>query len=513
MKSTMALRDDLRVYPTIIHAVQEAAKIAPDRDAFICENTRVTYAQYERAVGGLAHRLQEMGAKGGRVAIIMGNSVETSVAAMGGMAAGAQIALMNPMYTEHEMAPLLADVNPAVIICSSPFTDQVNEQAKKLGVENIIVMGEGDFALEAWINDAAIKLPEPLPKPEDKSAMFFTGGTTGLPKGAEHNHAMMELFCRIICTPWQLDFDTERVLSVAPIFHIWGHHFVNIMPIYIRATTVIIPMYKPDDVLAAFEDHDITVFAGGPPVIYMGLLASEKIDTTDFSKLKYCLSGGAACSEYLLNTWEEKTGCMLLEGGGMSEGAPVGCNPTHGERRLMSIGQIPPLTEIEIVDLESGETIMPDGKRGEVRIKADTFTTSYRNRPEETAETIRDGWLYTGDIGYFDDDGYLFLVDRKKEMILVGGYNVYPREVDEVLLNHDAIREAATVAIEDDFSGEVVKACISLVPGEELSEQNVIDYCTERLVKYKVPKVVEFFNELPKTGPAKIDKLKLRGLR
>ena len=513
MKSKIALRDDVPVYPTIIHAVKAAAEIAPDRDAFICEDMHVTYAQYERAVGGLAHALQGMGAKGGRVAIVMGNSIETSVAGMGGMAAGAQIALMNPMYTDHELGPLLADVDPVAIICSPPFADRINEQAEKLGVENVIIMGVGDYALDKWIEDASIKLPEPLPKPEDKSAMFFTGGTTGLPKGAEHTHDMMELFCRIIGTLWQLEFDTERICSVAPIFHIWGHHFVNIMPIYLRATTVIIPMYKPDDVLAAFEDHAITTFAGGPPVIYMGLLGSEKLATTDFSKLKYCLSGGAACSEYLLKSWEEKTGCMLLEGGGMSEGAPVGCNPTHGERRLMSIGQVPPETEIETVDLENGVDVMPVGERGEVRIKGKTFTNNYRNRPEETAETIKDGWLYTGDIGYFDEDGYLFLVDRKKEMILVGGFNVYPREVDEVLLSHDAIREAAAIAHPDEFSGEVVKACISLVPGQEISEQEVIDYCAERLVKYKVPKVVEILEELPKTGPAKIDKLKLRGLR
>ncbi len=513
MKSNIQLRDDVPVYPTIIHAVKAAAEIAPDRDAFICEDTRVTYAQYVRAVGGLAHRLQEMGAKGGRVAIVMGNSVETSVAAMGGMAAGAQIALLNPMYTDHELAPLLEDVDPVAIICIPPFKDRIDEHAKKLGVDNVIVMGVGDYALDAWINDESLCLPEPLPKPEDKSAMFFTGGTTGLPKGAEHTHDMMELFCRVIGTLWQLEFDAERILSVAPIFHIWGHHFVNIMPIYVRATTVIIPMYKPDDVLAAFEDHKITVFAGGPPVIYMGLLASEKLASTDFSALKYCLSGGAACSEYLLKTWEEKSGCPILEGGGMSEGAPVGCNPTHGERKLLSIGPIPPVTEIEIVDLENGQDVMPTGERGEVRIKADTFTSSYRNRPEETAETVRDGWLYTGDIGYLDEEGYIYLVDRKKELIIVGGYNVYPREIDELLLSHDAIREAAAVAHPDDFSGEVVKACISLVPGSEITEQDVIDYCAERLVKYKVPKVVEILDELPKTGPAKIDKLKLRGLR
>ena len=513
MKSNIELRDDVPIYPTILHAVKAAAEMAPDRVAFICEDKHVTYAQYERAVGGLAHALQGMGAKGGRVAIVMGNSIETSVAAMGGMAAGAQIALMNPMYTDHELAPLLADVDPVAIICSPPFADRINEQAKALGVENVIIMGVGDYALETWIDDPSLKLPEPLPKPEGKSAMFFTGGTTGLPKGAEHNHAMVELFCRVIVSLWRLDFDTERICSVAPIFHIWGHHFVNIMPIYMRATTVIIPMYKPDDVLASFENHEISVFAGGPPVIYMGLMGSEKIATTDFSKLKYCLSGGAACSEYLLKTWEEKTGCAILEGGGMSEGAPVACNPTHGERRILSIGPIPPLTEIEIVDLENGQTVMPTGERGEVRIKADTFTSSYRNRPEETAETVRDGWLYTGDIGYLDDDGYLFLVDRKKEMIMVGGFNVYPREIDEVLLGHDAIREAAAVAHPDDFSGEVVKACISLIPGQEITEQEVIDYCTERLVKYKVPKVVEILDELPKTGPAKIDKLKLRGLR
>jgi long-chain acyl-CoA synthetase len=196
----------------------------------------------------------------------------------------------------------------------------------------------------------------------------------------------------------------------------------------------------------------------------------------------------------------------------MSEGAPTTCNPIE-RRKLMSVGVTPPDTEIDIVDVESGTRVMPTGERGEIRVRGPQFTQGYRNRPEENATAIRDGWLYTGDIGYFDDEGYLYVVDRKKELINVGGYKVYPREVDEVLHAHPAVREAATVGVPDSFRGEAVKAVVVLKPGARLTEDELLAYCRDNLVRYKLPTQVEFVAELPKTGPGKIDKLKLRGLR
>ena len=514
VRPAMKIDPDLPNYPTIVHALEFAARHAPDRVALVCEDRSLTYAQYARAAGGLALRLRELGAAGSRVVILMGNSIEMSVACLGGMAAGAQIAPMNPAYTNHEIMPLLTDAEPAVIVCDAGLKERAEAWAAELRIPHVVALGEGGVGLEQWIDDDALTLPEPLPGPDDPSAIFFTGGTTGVPKGAEHVHSMMMWFCRQILSQWPIEFGAERVLTVAPMFHIWGHHFANIAPLYMRATLVMLPQYKPDAVLEQFERHAVTVFAGGPPTIYLGLLARPNFDTTGFSSLKYCLGGGAPFSEDLLREWERRTDCMIFENSGMSEGAPLSGTPTHGKHKLMSVGVVPPETEIDIVDLETGTKVLPVMERGEVRVKGPQFTSGYRNRPEETAMAIRDGWLHTGDIGYFDDEGYLFLVDRKKEMILVGGYSVYPREIDEVLYGHAAVHEAAAVGFPDDFKGEVVKAFVALKPdADNVTEIQLIDYCAERLVGYKVPVAIQFLDALPKTGPGKIDKIALKGQR
>jgi long-chain acyl-CoA synthetase len=510
----MKVDADLPDYPTIVHALEFAARHAPERTALVCEDRELSYAQYGRAVAGLAGTLRERGAAGSRVVILMANSIEMSVACLGGMAAGAQIAPMNPGYTEREMTPLLRDSEPAVILCGGAQEERARARAAELGIEHVLVIGEGGIELERWIDDPDLTLPEELPGAGDPAAIFFTGGTTGVPKGAEHDHAMMMWFCRQIFTQWRMDFDTERILTVAPIFHIWGHHFANIAPLYLRATLIMLPQYRPEAVLRQFEHHAITVFAGGPPTIYIGLLARGECDTTDFSALKYSMGGGAPFPSALLGEWERRTGCIFLENSGMSEGAPLSGNPSHGARKPLSAGAIPPETEMDIVDIETGTNILAPHERGEVRVRGPQFTRRYRNRPEETAAAIRDGWLYTGDIGYLDDDGYLFLVDRKKEMILVGGFSVYPREIDEVLFSHPAVHEAAAVGFPDDFKGEVVKAFVAIASDRgELTEQDLIAWCAERLVDYKVPVAIEILDALPKTGPGKIDKLALKGAR
>ncbi|MCW5772876.1 MAG: AMP-binding protein, partial [Rhodospirillaceae bacterium] len=355
-----------------------------------------------------------------------------------------------------------------------------------------------------------LTLPTPLPQPDDPSAMFFTGGTTGLPKGAEHTHATLIGHSYATIPIWPMEPDAEIMLDAAPIFHIWGFCLGLTDPLTIGATAVLMPAFKPAEVLAAFVRHRVTIFCGGPPTMYVGLRAHPDYKTTDWQHLRWCLSGGAPCPEELLRSWEKETGTAILEGIGMSEGAPYASSPMYGPRKIRSVGVVPPDTVVEIVDLDTGTKVLPAGTPGEVRVKGPQFIKGYRNRPEETAKTFREGWLYTGDIGYFDEDDFLFIVDRKKEMILVGGYNVYPREIDEVLHHHPAIMEAATVGVPDGFSGEAVKAFVALRPGASLTRDALEAYCAERLVKYKRPKHIEFLPALPKTGVGKINKLELK---
>jgi long-chain acyl-CoA synthetase len=271
-----------------------------------------------------------------------------------------------------------------------------------------------------------------------------------------------------------------------------------------------VPKYEPDKVVAALSRHRVTVFGGGPAPIYMGLLASPLFDGADLSALRYCLSGGAPVPEDLHREWLARAGCVLLEGWGMSEGAPFCLNRSAEYRKLLSVGNPVPETRVEVVDVETGERVLPLGEAGEVRVSGPQLMRGYRNNPEETARTLRDGWVYTGDIGYVDADGFLFLVDRKKDMILVGGYNVYPREVDEVLFNHPKIREAATVGKRDDRLGEVVVAFVVLQPGQQMSDEEFFAYCRENMVKYKRPVEVQFIDALPRTGTNKINRLALR---
>jgi long-chain acyl-CoA synthetase len=495
-------------YPTIIHALAKAAELRPDAPGLVCEQREITYRQYAQAVAAMARKFAGLGAAQERIAYVVSNGMEACVALLAGMAARAQIAPLNPNFTETELEPLLRDVDPKVIVCDAGSAEKAAALARKIGVANVVQIGPGGTNVEALLAGPAIPLP--LPEPTDLSAMFFTGGTTGIPKGANHMHRAHMAFCYGVADTWPFPLDEERILNVAPLFHIWGFCFTLIAPIYFRAMMDIMPAYKPALVLEEFQRRRITVFAGGPAALYLGLRANENFAKTDFSSLKVCLSGGAPCPEELLRNWEKVTGCVLLEGWGMSEGAPINSNPLHGVRKIGSVGIAPPNTWVEVVDLETGTKVMPVGERGEIRVKGVQFTIGYRNRPEDNKQAIRDGWLYTGDIGYYDSDGYLFLVDRKKEMIIVGGFNVYPREIDELLFKHPAILEAVAIGVPDSFSGEAVKAFVVLRPGQSLTVEDVQDYCRKSLVKYKVPTKVEFVDALPRSGVGKINKLELK---
>jgi long-chain acyl-CoA synthetase len=501
-------------HPTILHALEHAAKTTPDRSALICEDRSLTFAQHRRAISGFAGRLRTLGVAGERVAVLMTNCLEMPVAVLGAMAAHAYVAPKNPNYSDSEMAPLLKDTSPKVIVTLREFHPRIAKIAETMGIAHVLVAGEGEDTIAGWMARGEDALPHPLPDSEDEAMMFFTGGTTGLPKGAEHRHRHIMAFCRLESAFFStLGYNREVSLSVAPMFHIFGHHHGVIHPIYIGSTHILVRQYKPDIVLEQLTKHRVTLFAGGPATVYVGLLAAEGMKTADLSSLKICSAGGSACSEDLLRNWEATTGCAIYEGIGMSEGAPYANNPDVGARKVLSVGVPPPETDIDIVDLETGTRVLPTGERGEIRVRGPQMISSYRNRPEETANTIRDGWLHTGDIGYFDDEGYLFVVDRKKELIISGGYNIHPREVDEILNGHPDTFEVATVGMKDTFRGEIPVAFVVLKPGRSVTAEALIAYCKQRLVDYKVPRRIEFRDALPKTGPGKIDKLKLRGLR
>jgi len=501
-------------YPTILHALEDVARRTPDRTALICEDRSVTFAEYRLAVSGVARRLQRIGVEGERVAILMTNCLEFPACVLGAMAAHAYVAPTNPNYTDSELLPLLKDADPKVIITQPEHVARLSMIAKQIGVRHVLVVGEGEDTMSAWIRGGAAGLPLPLPDANDFAMMFFTGGTTGLPKGAEHRHRQIMAFCRLdIAFYSTLRYDKEVSLAVAPMFHIFGHHHAIIQPIYIGSTHVIVRQYKPAIVLQQLVEHKVTVFAGGPSTVYVGILAAFDNTPADLSRLRICMAGSSPFSEDLLTNWEKTIGCPIFEGVGMSEGAPYANNPVVGKRKVLSVGLPPPETEVEVVDIDTGTRVLPPYERGEIRVRGPQMIESYRNRPEETARTIRNGWIYTGDVGYFDNEGYLFVVDRKKELIISGGYNIYPREVDEVLFAHPDTFEVATVGIKDTFRGEIPVAFVALKAGRVVSADDLLVYCRSRLVDYKVPRRIEFLDALPKTGAGKIDKLKLRGLR
>ena len=479
--------------------------------AVIYQDRFITYRDFGRAANGLAALLDSLRLEPGPILVMMPNSIEMDVALMAVMSAGAQVAPVNPYFHVNELAKVLNGFDPKAIVCHPATSEKAHVIAEKLGLRNDAIIAVGHETLAQWTTDPSFDSPPAkMPQADDPALSIFTGGSTGVPKGVNHTHRglMWSLIQHV--SVWPISFGTGVFLNVAPMFHIWGLGYATWVPIFTAGTLVMIPRYDPDEILKALAEHRVSIFAGGPAPIYIGLLRSPLFDQVDLSALKYCLSGGAACPEDLHREWLRRTGCPLLEGWGMSEGAPLCLNRYDGERKLLSVGNPVPETEVEVVDLETGTRILPMGEAGEVRVRGPQMMTGYHNKPEETAYVLRDGYMYTGDIGYVDRDGFLFLVDRKKEMVIVGGYNVYPREIDEVLFNHPAIHEAATVGKRDDRLGEVVVAFVALKNGAELGEEEFFAYCKENLVKYKRPVEVHFIDALPRTGTNKIDRIRLR---
>ena len=499
-----------RIFESVIHMLAEAAELAPENTALICDHRRLNYLEYGRCVARFAEELVGLGARNSRVVLICSNSIEIAIATLAGYAAGMQVVPINPIYTARELTYILKDAEPSIVIYDVGISSTVVPLLSNLKLRNSIDVGKGGRLLDHWRDDETAILSMPFPTRDELAVLQYTGGTTGYPKGVNITHGQMSVNisqreCSVPTRP-----EEERVLCVMPLFHVFATSMCLHLTVYCRGTLVILNRYHPADTLAALGEEKITLFPAGPTV-FNGLLSYDGFEDTDFSKLRRCVSGSAPLAEETLNSWQMRTCCPILEGYGQTESGPVITMFRDNETPIpKSVGKPLPLTMIQVVDIETGERVLNPGKQGEIRVQGPQIMSGYRNLPNETAQALRDGWLYTGDIGEQDENGNIFIRDRKKDLAIVGGYNVYPREIDDVLKAHPAVVEAAAIGVNDVYWGEIIEAYVVLKQGMNTSLDHLDRYCRENLAKYKVPSKIILIDEIPKTTVGKINKTALK---
>ena len=457
--------------------------------------------------------------KGDRVALMLPNCPQYVISFFATARLGAIVTQINPMYVEREIEHILNDSGARTIVVYADMYERVKTVLPDTDLETVVVVSLGDEpeGLDAghqsfgdFLSTDADPAPDVEIDPaEDVAALQYTGGTTGVSKGAMLTHRnlvanLQQTIDVFVQNPDQ--FTGRKCIGALPFFHIYGLTCVMLFGIRLGTEQVLLPRFEVEEALAVFENDRPTMFSG-VPTMYMALLASDAdLRKHHLHDVMIFNSGGSALPVNLKRSFEEKVGKPLFEGYGLSEASPVTHNnpPFLGKGREGSIGIPIPSTDARIVDVETGETEMPIGESGELVIKGPQIMKGYLNMPEETAVALKDGWLHTGDVARMDEDGYFYIVDRKKDMIVASGYNVYPREVEEVLFEHPDVAEAVAIGIPDEYRGESVKAFVVKRPGATTKEDEVLAFCKERLAAYKAPKAVEFRDELPKSVVGKL---------
>ncbi|MBC7264302.1 MAG: long-chain fatty acid--CoA ligase [Chloroflexi bacterium] len=523
-------------YPLHVN-LEESARKHPNVVATIFHDAKLTYAQLNALADKLAAALQNLGVqKGDRVAIYIANTPQYVISYYGALKAGAIVVPINTLYAPREVQYQVNNSGAETIIVMSNFYKAVKSIRANTGLKRVIVTSvkeylpplirllftlfkekkEGHYADISgdadtyWFQDLIQKAPDKPKKvevsPEDIACLLYTGGTTGVPKGAELTHRNL-MANAIQCKHWITDATEaqEAVLVALPLFHSYGMTTCMNFGIQQAATLVLIPNPRDiPDILKNIDKHKPTLFPG-VPTMYVALNNHPETPKYNLRSIRACISGAAGLPVEVQTKFQELTGARLVEGYGLTEASPVThANPIYGENRIGTIGLPWPDTDARIVDLETGQKDMPPGEIGELVVKGPQVMRGYWNMPEETANQLRNGWLYTGDIAKMDADGYFSIVDRKKDMIIAGGFNIYPREVEEVLYEHPKVKEAVVAGIPDPYRGETVKAYILLKEGETATAEEIIEYCKGKMAKFKVPTLVEFRTELPKTMVGKI---------
>ncbi len=489
------------VRPSVVHLLADAARRAPDHEAVVCGEERLTYAELAVRVASLAAAIHaQIGDGPARVATLLANGIDVVLAIYAVQASGAQLVPLNPCYTAFELAPILEDAAPALVICGP----DAREAVAGAGYGGAVWHTSHTRRLSQFATGEA-RLDDHLPDPASLAVLQYTGGTTGRSKGVDlrHDATAINVAQREALLPTEPERD--RVLAISPLFHVYALHMCLYLAANARATLVVLPRYRPEIVFKTVMRERITLLSGSP-TIFSGLMAHEDFAATDWSSLRLCFSGASALPEETLRRFEAATGCPICEGYGQSESGPVlAFNPAAGLRKPGSVGIAVPRTTIAI--REGGRTLAR-GEIGEVCARGPQMMQGYRNLPDLSAETLRDGWLHTGDLGSIDEDGLLRIADRKKDMLLVSGFNVYPREIEEALFAHGGVRDAGVVGRADGYRGEVPIAFVV----SDADEEALAAHCETCLAKYKRPALFVRLDALPKTSVGKTDKVALRAL-
>ncbi|SHG74291.1 fatty acid--CoA ligase family protein [Ornithinibacillus halophilus] len=498
------------------------AKNQPKKAAYVFQDKETSYYELEVSVQRFASQLEKLGyKKGDHIALVVGNSPYFIISLYGALRIGAVVIPINPLYTPHEMAYILDNGDVKGIITMDVLLPKFTAIADQLPkVEHYISCESGEdvdldshplspklLSFTKLIQTGNTELTtKPVIDEEDTAIILYTSGTTGKPKGAMLTHKNLFSNAKDVADYLKINGE-DRVIAALPMFHVFCLTVALNAPLMNGGTILVLPKFSPQEVFRMASEHQATVFAG-VPTMYNYLLQTAEGNTQHFSSLRLCISGGAAMPVALLTQFEKTFDVMVSEGYGLSEASPVTCfNPLDRPRKAGSIGASIVNVENKVVD-EFGEEV-PVGEVGELVVRGPNVMKGYYKMPEETQIALREGWLYTGDMARMDDEGYFYIVDRKKDMIIVGGYNVYPREVEEVLYSHPEVAEVAVVGVPDSNTGEAVLSFVVL-KDKSVTEEDLVEFCKAHLAKYKVPSKIEFLDELPKNTTGKILRRQLR---
>lgn len=507
--------------------LEQAADQYGERTATIFFGARLTYRQLREEARRLAAGLIRLGLrKGDRVAVMMANCPQAVIAYFGTLMAGGVVVMVNPLYTERELRYQLDDSGARILI----GLDLVYPKVKELGLDHLILTGMPAYMPipTRWIAPLKLKPPkitwssgvhpwaevlasEPLPAPvpvdprEDLALLQYTGATTGKPKGCmlTHSNLMANVYQIGAWFHQRSPAQPVRVLVGLPIFHVYGMTTAMNFAIHMAGEMVLQARFEPREALKLIQKYKIEVFPGAP-TMYVGINHVPGVEKMDLSSIDACISGAAPLPLEVQQTFERLTHGRLVEGYGLSEASPVThANPVWGQRKEGSIGLPWPDTEVRIINGETGEEVAP-GEVGEMLVRGPQVMKGYWNNPEATANALRDGWLCTGDMARMDEDGFFYIADRKKDLIIAGGLNIYPREVEDVLFTHPAVKQAAVIGVPDEYRGETVKAFIVLKEGATATQAELDQHCRANLASYKIPRHYEFREALPMTLVGKV---------
>jgi long-chain acyl-CoA synthetase len=521
--------------------LKKAVSSYPEKKALHFLGKELTYSELYDEVLQFSDQLQQLGLKkGDRVSIMLPNCPQAVISYYAVLMLGGIVVQTNPMYTERELQYQLNDSNSTFIVCLDLLYPKVAKVRGSTPLEHVIVTSIKDYlpfpknliypfiqkkqhnlVVTIIPNESTHKFKElvsrgecHVPKvdinpKEDLALLQYTGGTTGQAKGVMLTHYNLVANTLMIKSwTYKCKEGEERILGILPFFHVFGMTCVMNLSILLASEMILLPKFDAEDTLKTIHKQKPTLFPGAPTV-YIALLNHPTLSSYDLSSIEACISGSAPLPTEVQEQFETITGGKLVEGYGLTETSPVATsNLIWGDRVKGSVGIPWPDTEVCALSVETGEPA-PANEIGEIAIKGPQVMRGYWNRPEETSATFKDGWLLTGDLGYMNEEGYFFIVDRKKDMIIAGGFNIYPREIEEVLYEHDSIQEAVVVGVPDSYRGETVKAFIVVKQGKTLTEDEVESFCRKHMAAYKVPREYEFRAELPKTTVGKILRRKL----